>query len=270
MSAEKAPAFQFYAADWLSDANVISINEAEEGRYIRLLSICWKEGHLPNSPEQLVKLLKGGAVLVEGWFDLVRVWFKPKHDDPSKLIHPRLEIEREKQRKWREKSSKGGKKSGVSRSKSNRTKGGSTNSQAARLTNGTNQMATLHLQSSSSNIVNTNVLTNSDLALEVKDCDDTKKRFNPPSAQDVEAYGKSIDFAVDGEAFCSYYQTRGWKLSGGVVMKDWRSAVVTWKKNNSKRAAVPQNSSYTPNVKPFGGRVDNLPQKIDAPIWRAD
>lgn len=60
-----------------------------------------------------------------------------------------------------------------------------------------------------------------------------KKCFVKPTPTEVKDYGNSINFTIDGEYFCAYYETRGWKLSNGLVMKDWKSAVVTWKKRES-------------------------------------
>ena len=46
---------------------------------------------------------------------VVRECFKQMPGDANRLIHPRLELEREKQRAWREKSAKAGKASGKAR-----------------------------------------------------------------------------------------------------------------------------------------------------------
>ena len=50
----KAPAFQFYAADFLVGTS--SMTCAEVGIYIRLLCHQWDRGGLPNDPEALAKL----------------------------------------------------------------------------------------------------------------------------------------------------------------------------------------------------------------------
>lgn len=70
------------------------------------------------------------------------------------------------------------------------------------------------------------------------DGEETKKEkrgFKKPTHKEVSDYGESIGFKVDGEHFCAYYEARGWKLSGGSSMKDWKSTVVTWKKGEEKR-----------------------------------
>ena len=128
----KSPAFQFYVADYLADANVQMMSLEEEGAYIRLICFCWREGSIPNDTEKLQKLIGKNCP-----FEVARVvqgWFTPHPNQPSKLVHLRLEEEREKQREWREKSSKGGIKSAETRrekainrikSEGNKLKGGS-------------------------------------------------------------------------------------------------------------------------------------------------
>ena len=64
---------------------------------------------------------------------------------------------------------------------------------------------------------------------ETKKSTRTREGFVRPTPQDVEEYSKSIGFALDGNAFCDYYEARGWKYKGGVAMKDWKAAVRTWK-----------------------------------------
>jgi uncharacterized protein YdaU (DUF1376 family) len=103
MSKENAPAFQFYAADYLSDGNVGIMTIEDEGCYIRLLAYCWREGSIPNDPELQARLCKGivPSRVVQGCFN------HPSQDG-TRLLHPRLEKERDVQRQWREKSARGG------------------------------------------------------------------------------------------------------------------------------------------------------------------
>lgn len=108
----KAPAFQFYAAEWLADAEVQLMSLEEEGCYIRLLSYCWREGSIPADLSILSRLCKGGSTTL---IAVVAKRFQPHPEDSSKLVHERLEKEREKQRTWREKSAEGGKKSAEKR-----------------------------------------------------------------------------------------------------------------------------------------------------------
>ena len=83
------------------------------------------------------------------------------------------------------------------------------------------------------NATNTNTNTNTNI---VK-AKTTRKKFVKPEPQEVAEYAKSIGFELDGEHFVAYYQTRGWKV-GKDLMVDWKSAVVTWKRNNKDSVAT--------------------------------
>lgn len=54
-----------------------------------------------------------------------------------------------------------------------------------------------------------------------------------PTADLVRSYALSIGYDLDGEAFCDFYEMKGWKV-GKNSMVDWKAAVRTW-----KRAANP-------------------------------
>jgi len=71
------------------------------------------------------------------------------------------------------------------------------------------------------------------------------KPFKKPKANEVFEYAKSIGFAVDGQSFCDFYESKGWTV-GKSAMKDWKAAVRTWRArenesgNGSKPAARPK------------------------------
>lgn len=104
----KSPCFQFYAADYLADENVALMTLEEEGAYIRALAFCWREGSIPADETRLSLLLKGASTTV---VRVVKLCFKQHPTEPNRLVHARLDAEREKQKQWRDKSSEGGKKS---------------------------------------------------------------------------------------------------------------------------------------------------------------
>lgn len=57
------------------------------------------------------------------------------------------------------------------------------------------------------------------------------KRFVKPKAEEIEAYCKERNNSVDAQQFFDYYESKGWKV-GKSPMKDWKSAVRTWERNN--------------------------------------
>lgn len=122
----RSPAFQFYPDDWNNDMNVIVMSPEEEGHYIRLLGICWKEGSLPSNPEDIQLLLKKPC---ENLDKILKCFLKnPKNN--SQLYHKRLEKERKKQREFRRKKSSAGKKGADSRWKNKGLKGNKDNGTA--------------------------------------------------------------------------------------------------------------------------------------------
>ncbi len=108
----RAPAFQFYARDFISDEKVLLLSWEERGVYIFALAHCWIEGSIPADNFLLGKLL---GVTSPDVLEAVKGCFEIYPKGGSRLVQPRLEIEREKQRLWREKSAVGGHKSGKSK-----------------------------------------------------------------------------------------------------------------------------------------------------------
>lgn len=99
----KAPAFQFYAADFLADKNVAVMSACEVGAYILLISYCWREGALPDDHEELAALSRMPLEQFEkSWEKRLGRCFVQRAED-GQWIHPRLEAERETQAANREK-----------------------------------------------------------------------------------------------------------------------------------------------------------------------
>lgn len=73
-----------------------------------------------------------------------------------------------------------------------------------------------------------------------------RKKFVPPTEEEVQAYCDERKNGIVGEAFCSYYQARQWYLKGGDKMKDWKAAVRYWesvRKSNPRPYARGQPAS---------------------------
>lgn len=59
------------------------------------------------------------------------------------------------------------------------------------------------------------------------------KKFNPPSIEEVKAYCQERNNSIDPEVFVDFYASKGWMIGKG-KMKDWKAAVRTWEKRESK------------------------------------
>ena len=106
--AELPPAFQFYAGDWLSSQNVMAMTLEEEGAFVRLLAIAWKDPDcgISSDESRLSKLMKGRWSRVR---EAVLPMFVEHPTAPGKLINPRLYREWERLQKRRETMSAAGK-----------------------------------------------------------------------------------------------------------------------------------------------------------------
>lgn len=75
-----------------------------------------------------------------------------------------------------------------------------------------------------------------------------KKRttFQKPTIEEIQAYCYERNNGISGQEFYDFYEARGWKLTKGVAMTDWKAAVRTWEKNqrhevkNGKRTGAGQ------------------------------
>jgi len=105
----KSPAFQFYPKDFLADENVMAMELEELGAYIRLMCICWIEGSIPADVRRLARLCGCDSKRMAELWQAIEPCFEPHPTEEGRLIHPRLEREREKQAEHRAKKSEAGK-----------------------------------------------------------------------------------------------------------------------------------------------------------------
>lgn len=110
----KSPAFQVYVNDFLGSAKVGMMSTEEIGAYWLLLFLEWQEIGFVYNEQQLSRWCR----LTPSRFRKAWVALKPCFVEiDGRLYNPRLQKEREKQEAWRDKSAKGGKRSGEARSK---------------------------------------------------------------------------------------------------------------------------------------------------------
>ena len=64
---------------------------------------------------------------------------------------------------------------------------------------------------------------------------ENNKRFVPPTIEEVRAYCQERNNNVDPETFVDFYESKNWMI-GKNKMKDWKAAVRTWERSNSKRS----------------------------------
>ena len=59
----------------------------------------------------------------------------------------------------------------------------------------------------------------------------TRTHFTPPTLEEVKAYCIERNNNIDAEYFVDYQEARGWVLSNGKKMKDWKATIRTWERN---------------------------------------
>ena len=58
-----------------------------------------------------------------------------------------------------------------------------------------------------------------------------RKRFNPPTVDEVREYCNEINATISPDAFVDYYAAQGWIYGkSGKQMKDWKAAVRNWQR----------------------------------------
>lgn len=114
MGAEKAPAFQFYPKDFLMDGNVAGMTLAERGAYITLICLCWQEHSIPADLTRLARMVGEPPAVFRRIWPALRPCFRAS-PDRGRLVHPRLEREREKQEAFRLRQSAAGRASAAAR-----------------------------------------------------------------------------------------------------------------------------------------------------------
>lgn len=71
-----------------------------------------------------------------------------------------------------------------------------------------------------------------------------RKRFTPPTFDELQAYICEQGYSVDAQRFLDHYEAVGWKV-GKNQMKDWRAAVRTW--NSREREQRPKSLLHQDN-----------------------
>jgi uncharacterized protein YdaU (DUF1376 family) len=103
----RAPAFQFYPSDFLSDAKTMVMTAEEIGAYILLISICWREGELSNDLDELAALARMTPdAFKASWEKRICRCFR--QTDSGAWVHPRLERERKTQEDFKEERKRSG------------------------------------------------------------------------------------------------------------------------------------------------------------------
>jgi len=108
---EQAPAFQFYASDWISDPNRLKLSLEEQGAYILLFCHAWRGFHIPFDNETIAKMCGCRLQKIEKILPKIKHLFEEVKgkDNKKYLICIQAEAERKEQIKNRKKKVVAGK-----------------------------------------------------------------------------------------------------------------------------------------------------------------
>lgn len=81
-----------------------------------------------------------------------------------------------------------------------------------------------------------------------KDIESSAKRtshtFVKPTYEEVKAYCEERNNGIDPQHFIDYQDSRGWVLSNGKKMVDWKATIRTWEQRNKKPVVSEQDDEF--------------------------
>ena len=217
-SQRKAPAFQFYADDFL--AGTLEMSQEEVGQFIRLLCHQWNRGSIPVETEKQQRLT-GGCVSVD-----VLVKFRLCED--GLLRNERLETVRSEKNRYLQQQSQKGRKSAELRKLALTASQPDTQPES----NSGSTVVEIRLQPKVNSPTPTPTPNNEEESIAPKS---QRLHFTAPSLEDVEAECVKIQLPVsEALKFVDYYESKGW-LVGKAKMKSWKPALRNWQRNQNER-----------------------------------
>lgn len=84
----------------------------------------------------------------------------------------------------------------------------------------------------------------------------SRAHFVEPTLEEVKAYCEERNNGIDAQHFIDYYSARGWELSKGRKIRDWKACVRTWENNSYNRK--PTKQAEKPQQKPKEINVDDF------------
>tara|TARA_S200002703_G_scaffold135071_1_gene123824 strand:+ start:903 stop:1652 length:750 start_codon:yes stop_codon:yes gene_type:complete len=127
---EKLPWFKFFPFDWETDEDVQLMDFFERGVYLTLLCRTWIEGSIPADPSKAQGLLKqclsnayanDEQRLITAYEKIIKL-FEPHPENPERLVHWKMEEQRQELISLRDRRRKAGSKGGKQRSSKGQAK----------------------------------------------------------------------------------------------------------------------------------------------------
>lgn len=220
----KSPAFQFYPKDWLSSRAVRMMDAEQRGWYIQLLAEAWEgtpQNSLPDDPELLKKLAGAESGDAEK-FAFVLSQFVSRR---GKRYHPRLMVEMDKQKRFKEVKSQAGKNGAVRRWHSH--------------TSAIPLPSVCHASANGKTMADDSFASASAIATAV-----STTTICGPSLKEVLEKAKFIGCPEpEAEKFWHHFESSGWIDKNGNPVVSWESKLSTW--TATARAAPLEKAHHT-------------------------
>lgn len=72
-----------------------------------------------------------------------------------------------------------------------------------------------------------------DIEIDKREENKGRKKFAPPSVDEVRSYCQERKNSIDAQSFVDFYESKGWMV-GKNKMKDWKAAVRTWERRRER------------------------------------
>lgn len=227
----KAPAFQFYADDFLAGTSDMSAEEV--GGYIRLLCHQWTKGGIPNDEERAGRM---AGLMGSPSIRYVLAKFSPCED--GLLRNARLEQVRQEQADYKAKQATSGK-AGAEKRWSKCQNDGDPNGVAIATPMATPMAKRWPEDSSPSPSPSPE-----DYSLKYKEDmgQRPRSRFVPPTREELDLEAAKIGLpSIEVDKFVNYYGANGWRV-GKSPMKSWTHALAGWSARFRERSTTTQSN----------------------------
>ena len=94
-----------------------------------------------------------------------------------------------------------------------------------------------------------NVEIEKEIDIEIEKENKRTRAFVPPTYEEVKSYCEERNNGIDPQHFIDYQQSRGWVLSNGKKMADWKATIRTWEQRNKKEVPVEDKSTLKDALK---------------------
>jgi uncharacterized protein YdaU (DUF1376 family) len=223
------PSFDFFPDDFI--AGTVHLPPLAVGIYTRLLCWQWSAGHIPDRPDQCMRICGcSGQEWESSWPDLASK-FPPAPDGLRR--NPRLEAERAKKIAICEKRADAARR-GRSHTESTPSKCPANAVANAEHLPSKREVGSRKQEGGS---------RSSEDASRTKDAGAIRGRSHalPESANAVAEWCTANDVRIDAAAFYNHYASQGWKKGNGRPVTDWHAAARAWEGRQA---------TMTPTAKP--------------------